>query len=44
MIMLIASKYDLGLVSSKHLRRVFVFKMSKDMFETKIVFHQNLEI
>ena len=35
---------DLGPVSSKHLRRVFVFKMSWDMFKTKIVFHQTLEI
>ena len=33
-----------GPVSSNHLIRIFVFKMSQDMFKTKIMFHQTLEI
>ena len=34
----------LGPISSKHLRRIYVFKMSQDMFKTKLMFHQTLEI
>ena len=38
------STWKLGPVSSKHLRHIYVFKMSQDMFKTNIVFHQTLEI
>ena len=39
-----APRRILGPVSSKHLRRFCVFKMSQDMFKTKLMFHQTLEI